>query len=157
MSKKSVELGKLIPAFNLPATQEQKINLNQFSGKRVLIYFYPKDNTPGCTQQSKDFRDHFEEFKALNTVILGVSRDTISSHEKFKAKYALPFELISDTERELCQLFDVLKEKNMFGKRAIGIVRSTFLIDETGRLVHEWRNIKVPNHVASVLEYIESI
>lgn len=146
-----VKIGKKIPNFDLPATGEQNIKLGDLKGKKVVIYFYPKDSTPGCTTEGQDFRDNYNKFKRANTVVLGVSRDSIKSHENFKAKQEFPFELLSDKEETLCQLFDVIKEKNMYGKKVMGIERSTFLLDEKGILRQEWRKVKVAGHVDEVL------
>ena len=153
----TVSIGKKVPNFELPATGEQTIKLSQLKGKKVVIYFYPKDSTPGCTTESQDFRDNFNKFKRANTVILGVSRDSIKSHENFKAKQAFPFELLSDKEETLCTLFDVIKEKNMYGKRVVGIERSTFLLDEKGVLQKEWRKVKVAGHVDEVLQAVKDL
>lgn len=149
-----VKIGKKIPEFKSQATGEQTISLSAFKGKRLVLYFYPKDSTPGCTIEGRDFRDNVKKFKALNTVILGVSRDGLKSHENFKEKECLPFELLSDTDEKLCSMFDVIKEKNMYGKKVMGIERSTFLIDETGKLRNEWRKVKVEGHVAEVLDAV---
>jgi peroxiredoxin Q/BCP len=151
MSTKTVTLNKKVPNFELPATGEQKIKLSALQGKKVVIYFYPKDSTPGCTTEGQDFRDHHSKFKRANAIVLGVSRDSIKSHENFKTKQAFPFELLSDEEETLCRLFDVIKEKNMYGKMVLGIERSTFLLDEKGVLRQEWRKVKVPGHVEEVL------
>ena len=153
----TVELNKKIPDFELPATGDKTIKLSDLAGKKVVLYFYPKDNTPGCTQEGQDFRDHFEEFEKAGAVILGVSRDGIKAHENFKAKQAFPFDLLSDKEETLCRLFDVIKEKNLYGKKVMGIERSTFLIDEQGVLRHEWRKVKVPGHVEEVLAAVEAL
>ncbi len=151
---KTAEIGKVIPALKLPATGDQMIDLKSLRGKNVVIYFYPKDSTPGCTNEGKDFASQHGKFKRRNTVILGVSKDSIASHEKFKAKYNFPFELLSDEEEKACQLFDVIKEKNMYGRKFMGIERSTFLIDEKGKLRREWRKVKVKGHVDEVLQAI---
>ena len=150
MSKVSV--GKSVPAFTVPATGDQQISLKSLKGKIVVIYFYPKDDTPGCTTEGCGFRDQYRAFRKLGAVVLGVSRDTLTSHEKFRAKYEFPFDLISDGDEELCHLFDVIKEKNMYGKKVMGVERSTFLIDKKGVLRHEWRKVKVDGHVNAVLE-----
>lgn len=152
-----VSVGKKVPDFTLPATGDQEISLKQLKGKNVVIYFYPKDSTPGCTTEGQDFRDHYAEFQKLGTEILGVSRDGIKSHENFKAKQSFPFELLSDKEETLCQLFDVIKEKNMYGKKVMGIERSTFLIDAKGALHQEWRKVKVKGHVEEVLEAVKAL
>lgn len=144
-------IGKKVPDFDLPATGEQNIKLSDLKGKKVVIYFYPRDNTPGCTTEGQDFRDHHGKFKRAKTVVIGVSRDSIKSHENFKAKQEFPFELISDKQETLCNIFDVIKEKNMYGKKIMGIERSTFLIDEKGVLRQEWRKVKVAGHVEEVL------
>lgn len=153
----SVSLNQPVPDFELPATGDKTIRLSDLRGKKVVLYFYPKDNTSGCTQEGQDFRDHFDEFTAANAVILGVSRDSIKSHENFKAKQGFPFDLLSDQDETLCRLFDVIKEKNMYGKKAMGIERSTFLIDEDGVLRREWRKVKVPGHVEEVLEAVKAL
>lgn len=147
----SVQLNKKVPAFKAAATGEQTLKLSDFKGQKLVIYFYPKDSTPGCTTEGQDFRDNYRKFQRANTEILGVSRDSIKSHENFKAKQAFPFELLSDPEEELCNLFDVIKMKNMYGKKVRGIERSTFLIDDKGVLRHEWRKVKVAGHVEEVL------
>lgn len=155
MSK--VSIGKKVPNFESPATGDQNIKLSALKGKKVVIYFYPKDSTPGCTTEGQDFRDNHNKFKRANTVILGVSRDGIKSHENFKAKQEFPFELLSDKEETLCTLFDVIKEKTLYGKKHLGIERSTFLIDEKGVLRNEWRKVKVAGHVAEVLAAAKAI
>lgn len=147
----AVELDKPVPDFQAPATSGQSVNLASLKGQQVVIYFYPKDSTPGCTTQGQGFRDQHPAFAAANTVVLGVSRDSLKSHENFKAKQAFPFELISDKEEALCQLFDVIKLKKLYGKEYLGIDRSTFLIDKAGVLRKEWRGVKVPGHVDAVL------
>ena len=142
-----LSINQPVPDFVIDATGGQTIRLNDFRGKRILLYFYPKDNTPGCTQEGIAFRDHFAEFQQLNTVIFGVSRDSIKSHEGFKSKQAFPFELLSDQAETLCRLFEVIKMKNMYGKQVQGIERSTFLLDENGVLRKEWRKVQVKNHM----------
>jgi len=153
----TVTVGEKVNDFSLPATGDQTISLSQLAGKNVVLYFYPKDSTPGCTQEGQDFRDRHSQFEALDTVILGVSRDGIKSHENFKAKQEFPFELLSDKEETLCSQFDVIKQKNMYGKQVMGIERSTFLIDKTGVLRREWRGVKVKGHVDEVLEAVEAL
>jgi len=153
----TVEVNKKVPAFNLPATGEQKIRLSSLKGKNVILYFYPKDNTPGCTQEGQDFRDNIAKFKRQNCIILGVSRDTLKTHENFKTKHKFPFDLISDTEEELCKLFDVIKLKNLYGKKHLGIERSTFLINDKGVLKQEWRKVKVKGHVDEVLTAVKAL
>jgi len=150
-----VELNKKVPDFELPATGDKTIKLSDLASKKVVLYFYPKDSTPGCTKEGQDFRDHFKEFSTAGAVILGVSRDGIKAHENFKAKQAFPFDLLSDKEETLCRLFDVIKEKNLYGKKVMGIERSTFLIDEKGVLRQEWRKVKVPGHVEEVLAAVK--
>ena len=147
-----VSLGKAIPEFKGRITNELIIKFSDYKGQNIVIYFYPKDNTPGCTKEGEDFRDYFEDFKKNNTIIIGVSRDSVASHDKFTCKYNFPFQLISDEDEKVCKLFDVIKEKNMYGRKYMGIERSTFLIDHEGVLVNEWRKVKVKGHVEQVLE-----
>ncbi len=151
----SVKIGKKVPAFKKTATNDENVQLSQLKGKKVVLYFYPKDNTPGCTQQSQDFRDQYKKFQKMGAEIYGVSRDSLKSHEKFKDKFEFPFELISDEDEELCHIFEVIKEKNMYGKKVMGIERSTFVIDENGKLIKEWRKVKVPGHVDEVLNFLK--
>ncbi|MDC3150897.1 peroxiredoxin [SAR86 cluster bacterium] len=153
----SVKINTKVKKFKVSATNELEIDSTDLIGKSYVIYFYPKDNTPGCTQEGEDFRDLYKEFKKLKTEIYGVSRDSLKSHEGFKEKYKYPFELISDTEEKLCNLFDVIKEKNMYGKKYLGIERSTFLINKEGKLSAEWRKVKVNGHAAEVLEEVKKI
>jgi len=143
--------------FQLPATSGKTFQLSEYAGKNVVIYFYPKDSTPGCTTQGIQFRDAYAQFQALNTEIFGISRDSLKSHENFKAKFTFPFELLSDTEELACTLFDVIKMKNMYGKQVRGIERSTFVIDANGTLVKEWRGVKVDGHAAEVLSFIQTM
>lgn len=145
------ELNKPAPAFDLPATGNQHISLASLKGRKVVLYFYPRDATPGCTTESQDFRDAMEEFSAAGTLILGLSQDSIASHEKFKAKQSMPFDLLSDEDGSVCRAYDVIKLKNMYGKEFEGIERSTFLIDGKGVLRQQWRKVKVPGHVDQVL------
>ena len=152
-----VALGKKVPAFSLPATGDKEISLADCKGKNLVLYFYPKDSTPGCTTEGQDFRDKINTFRRRKTMLLGVSRDSLKSHENFKAKHKFPFDLLSDSDEKLCQLFDVIKEKNMYGRKVMGIERSTFLIDDKGVLRREWRKIKVPGHVEEVLEAIKEL
>nr|ACA09747.1 AHP/TSA peroxiredoxin [Pseudomonas putida] len=147
----AVALDQPVADFEAPATSGQTIRLADLKGKQVVIYFYPKDSTPGCTTQGQGFRDQLDAFKAANTEVFGVSRDSLKSHENFKAKQAFTFELISDKEEALCQLFDVIKLKKLYGKEYMGVDRSTFLIDKDGVLRQEWRGVKVPGHVDAVL------
>lgn len=153
----TVTVGKVIPALKLPATGDKDIDLKSLRGKNVVLYFYPKDSTPGCTTEGQDFAANHAKFKRKNTVILGVSRDSVASHEKFKAKFKFPFDLLSDAEEKACKIFDVIKEKNMYGRKVMGIERSTFLIDEAGKLRKEWRKVKVKGHVDEVLEAIKDL
>lgn len=153
----TVTLGKKVPAFALPATGGRTLGLKNYQGKNLVIYFYPKDSTPGCTIEGQEFRDLYAEFVRLNTVILGVSRDSVKSHENFKAKQDFPFELLSDADETLCRLFDVIKEKNMYGKKVMGIERSTFLIDAKGVLRAEWRKVKAAGHAAEVLAAVKAL
>jgi len=153
----SVTLNNAVADFTAAATSDIEVSLSALKGSNVVIYFYPKDSTPGCTTEGQDFRNMHEEFKALDTVIFGVSRDKIRSHENFKAKQEFPFELITDPEETLCQLFNVIKEKNMYGKKHMGIERSTFLIDKQGVLRQEWRKVKVKGHVEEVLEAVKAL
>ncbi len=152
-----VVLGQVVPDFELPATGGANIALANLKGKNVVIYFYPKDNTPGCTLEGQDFRDQQVQFAKYNAVILGVSRDSISSHEKFKQEQNFSFDLLSDADETLCKMFDVIKLKNMYGKEVMGVERSTFLIDKQGVLRQEWRKVKVEGHVAEVLEAIKTL
>lgn len=139
----------------IEATSNTFFSTDAYKGKKIILYFYPKDNTPGCTNESIDFTEHYNEITNNNAVVFGISRDSLKSHEKFKAKYHMPFELIADTDEVLCRYFDVLKEKNMFGKKVMGIERSTFLINEQGILTKEWRKVKVPDHVQAVKQALE--
>ncbi|QPK64672.1 thioredoxin-dependent thiol peroxidase [Methylomonas sp. LL1] len=150
----TVAIGQAVPDFQLPATGDKHLSLADFKGRKLVLYFYPKDNTPGCTQEGQAFRDHISQFDDLNATVLGVSRDSVKMHEGFKYKQAFPFDLLSDQDEQLCQLFDVIKMKNMYGKQVRGIERSTFLIDENGVLVHEWRKVKVKTHVEEVLDVL---
>ena len=153
----AVAIDQPVDDFQIPATSEKTVSLAQLKGKQVVIYFYPKDSTPGCTTEGQGFRDHYPEFQAANTEVFGVSRDSLKSHENFKAKQAFPFELLSDKDEALCQLFDVIKLKKLYGKEYLGVDRSTFLIDKDGVLRHEWRGVKVPGHVEAVLEQARAL
>ena len=148
----TVALGKPIPYFEIPATSGLVFTPSACQGRKIVMYFYPKDSTPGCTVESMEFRDTIEEFTKANTLVVGISRDNLKSHENFKRKIELPFELLADIEETLCQMFGVMKMKNMYGKQVRGIERSTFLIDEQGILRHEWRGLKIPGHVQDVLK-----
>ena len=150
-------LNKTVPDFELPATSGHSFKLSDYIGKNLIVYFYPKDSTPGCTTQGMEFRDLYSEFQAASTEIVGVSRDSLKSHENFKAKFSFPFELLSDSEEKACQIFDVIKMKNMYGKQVRGIQRSTFVINKNGMLIQEWRKVKVADHVEEVLAFVKSI
>ena len=152
----SVTLGRKVPDFRLPATGGE-FRLADLKGSQLVLYFYPKDSTPGCTLEGQDFRDQHSKFKRQNTLIFGISRDSLAAHEKFKAKQNFPFELLSDADETACRLFDVIKEKNMYGKKVMGIERSTFLIDAAGVLRAEWRKVKVPGHVDDVLAAVKAL
>ena len=153
----AVALDQPVSDFQIPATGEKTVSLSALKGKQVVIYFYPKDSTPGCTTEGQGFRDHYAEVQAANTEVFGVSRDSLKSHENFKAKQAFPFELLSDKDEALCQLFDVIKLKKLYGKEYLGVDRSTFLIDKDGVLRHQWRGVKVPGHVEAVLEQAKAL
>jgi len=156
MSK--VTVGKAVPDFSAQATGDQQIALSDFKGKQhVVIYFYPKDSTPGCTTEGQSFRDSIKDFEKANTVILGVSRDKIKSHENFKAKQQFPFELLSDPDELICKLFDVIKLKKNYGREYMGVERSTFLIDKKGKLAQEWRKVKVKGHIDEVLQAAQEL
>ena len=145
-------MNRVVADFNAESTGDKKIRLKELRGSNVVIYFYPKDATPGCTLEGQDFRDLHGRFKRQKTVVLGVSRDSVASHEKFKAKQNFPFDLLSDPDEKLCRQFDVIREKNMYGRKVMGIERSTFLIDADGKLRAEWRKVKVKGHAEEVLE-----
>lgn len=150
-------IGKKVKNFSRPATGDQTISLDDLKGKNVVLYFYPKDSTPGCTTEGQNFRDNIQDFDDANTVILGVSRDSLKRHENFKAKQEFPFELLSDEDESLCKQFDVIKLKKLYGKEHLGIERSTFLIDANGKLRQEWRKVKVKGHVDEVLEAAQQL
>jgi peroxiredoxin Q/BCP len=150
-------LGKKVPDFSIPATGAAAFRLSEYKGHPVVLYFYPKDNTPGCTTEGAQFRDLHKQFAKLGAVVAGVSRDSVKSHERFKAKMEFPFPLLSDADEKLCTLFDVIKMKNMYGKQVRGIERSTFLIGPDGRLVREWRKVKVDGHAAEVLDAVKAL
>ena len=153
----AIELGQPVPDFSAPATGGDTITLSELRGKQVVIYFYPKASTPGCTTEGGDFRDRKTAFDAANTVVIRVSRDGLRAQENFKAKQDFNFELISDKDETVCQLFDVIKLKKMYGKEHLGIERSTFLIDQDGKLAQEWRGVKVPGHVDEVLSAAQAL
>ena len=150
-------LNQNVTDFELSATSGKTFQLSDYQGKTLVIYFYPKDNTPGCTTQGMQFRDHYAAFQAANAEIVGVSRDSLKSHENFKAKFTFPFELLADTEELACGIFGVMKMKNMYGKQVRGVERSTFVIDKNGVLVKEWRGVKVDGHVQAVLDFIKTL
>ncbi|PCH83442.1 MAG: peroxiredoxin [Piscirickettsiaceae bacterium] len=153
----TIQLNQAVPEFTCATTNNEAMPLSSLKGKNIVIYFYPKDNTPGCTQEGQDFRDNYAAFQAANTEIFGVSRDSIRVHNGFKAKYDFPFELISDPDESLCKLFDVIKLKKLYGKEYMGIERSTFLINTDSMLVQEWRKVKVKEHVSAVLTAAETL
>jgi peroxiredoxin Q/BCP len=144
----------VLPDFELPATGNQRFSLSAFKGHPFVLYFYPKDSTPGCTTQGSDFRDLHGEFARLKVPVFGVSRDSLESHEGFKAKMSFPFELLSDPDEKACAIFGVMKMKNMYGRQVRGIERSTFVVDRDGRIVKEWRGVKVPGHAQEVLDFV---
>lgn len=150
-------LNQVVPNFEISSTNNKQFNLSLVKGKNIIIYFYPKDDTPGCTNEGQQFSDNYPAFIEHNCIIVGVSRDSIKSHEKFKEKMKFPFELLSDEDEKLCDLFDVIKLKNMFGKQVRGINRSTFVIDSEGVLRQEWRDVKVPGHVQEVLTFVKTL
>lgn len=150
-------LNKSAPDFELPSTGGTTFRLSRSKGKFLVLYFYPKDNTPGCTNEGLQFRELHSQFVKLGCEIYGISRDSLKSHENFKAKMSFPFELLSDTEEIACKLFDVIKMKNMYGKKVRGIERSTFVIDARGVLRREWRGVKVPGHAQEVLEFVKTL
>jgi peroxiredoxin Q/BCP len=152
-----IAIGKPVPDFELSSTGNTPFRLSSHNGENIVIYFYPKDNTPGCTIEAQNFRDHIDEFEAKNTIIVGVSRDSVRVHEGFKSKQNLPFELLSDADESICTLFDVIKLKKNFGHEYMGIVRSTFLIDSNGILLQEWRNVRVKEHLAEVLKIVNTL
>ena len=150
-------LNRVVADFTGDATGDKTIRLSELRGQNVVLYFYPKDSTPGCTLEGQDFRNLHNKFRRQKTVILGVSRDSIASHEKFKAKQNFPFDLLSDPDEKLCKLFDVIHEKTLYGRKFMGIVRSTFLIDADGKLRREWRSVKVKGHAAEVLDAVKDL
>lgn len=150
-------IGEPVPDIEVQATDGQTFRLSDLRGKNLVLYFYPKDNTPGCTTEGQDFRDYYEDFRKLKTEILGVSRDSLRSHEGFKAKHCFPFDLIADEDEKLCRLFGVIKEKNLYGKKVLGIERSTFILDRQGVLRKEHRGVKVNGHVAEILAEVKQL
>jgi peroxiredoxin Q/BCP len=152
-----MNLGENVPDITFQGTSELNARLSDYKGKIVVLYFYPKDSTPGCTTEGQNFRDAYPQFQSLNSVIFGISRDSLKSHDNFKCKQEFPFELISDKDEQLCKLFDVIKMKSMYGKQVRGIERSTFIIDQKGTLKHEWRKVSVTGHVEEVLNAVKSM
>jgi thioredoxin-dependent peroxiredoxin len=150
-------LGKPVPDFSLPSTGGTTFTLSQHLGSKLVVYFYPKDSTPGCTAEGAAFRDSHDEFRRANCEVYGVSRDSVASHEKFKAKMKFPFELLSDPEEAVCKQFGVMKLKNMYGRKVRGIERSTFVLDGKGMLAREWRGVRVPGHVEEVLNFVKAL
>ncbi len=147
----------VITDFELPSTGDAPFKLYEHRGKNVVVFFYPKDNTPGCTLEGQEFRDLHADFNKANTLVVGVSRDSLKSHEGFKAKFSFPFELLSDTDETACELFKVMKLKNMYGKQVRGIERSTFVFDVNGKLVKSWRGLRAPGHAAEVLGFVQGL
>jgi len=149
--------GKAVKDFSLPATGGGTFKLSDQRGKTLVVYFYPKDNTPGCTVEGADFRDRHKEFSKAGATVVGVSRDSVKSHEGFKSKMNFPFELLSDADEQACALFGVMKMKNMYGKKVRGIERSTFVLDGDGVIAREWRGVKVPGHAQEVLDFVKTL
>lgn len=150
-----LSIGSVAPGFTLPADGKASVTLSDHKGKNVVLYFYPKDDTPGCTQEAIDFREAVKEFEKLDTVIFGVSCDSPTKHDKFKSKFCLPFTLVSDEDSSVCKTYGVWVEKSMYGKKYMGIERATYLIDKNGKISNIWRNVKVPGHVQEVLQFIK--
>lgn len=153
----AAKMNRVVADFTADATRNKRIRLKDLRGQNVVLYFYPKDSTPGCTTEGRDFASLHTRFRRQKTVILGVSRDSIASHEKFRDKQAFPFDLVSDPDEKLCKAFDVIREKTLYGRKFMGIVRSTFLIDKAGKLRREWRNVKVAGHADEVLEAVKAL
>ncbi|NGU67267.1 peroxiredoxin [Clostridium perfringens] len=153
----SIEINKLAPDFKLMGSDGKEHSLSDYKGKNIVLYFYPKDNTAGCTTEACDFRDNIQSFHDLNAIILGVSRDSLASHDKFITKLSLPFVLLSDPDETVCKLYDVIKEKNMYGKKYMGVERSTFLINKEGILIEEFRKVRVKGHIEKVLDKLKEI
>ena len=149
-------LNRVVADFKCAATGNKTVQLKNLRGQKVVIYFYPKDSTPGCTTEGQDFRDLHSKFRRQKTVILGVSRDSLASHEKFTAKQKFPFDLLADEDEKLCRKFDVIKEKSLYGRKFMGVERSTFLIGEDGKLKHEWRKVRVKGHAQEVLDTVKN-
>lgn len=157
MFNEGPQVGKKVASFSLPATGGKTISLDDFKDRHLVLYFYPRDATPGCTREGQDFRDLYGQFQAAGAEVLGVSRDSIQAHERFKSAQSFPFELLSDEDETLCRRFDVIKEKNMYGRKVMGIERSTFLIARHGVLRKEWRKVRVPGHAEAVLEAVRTL
>ena len=153
----AIKTGSKVPAFSLPTTGGGTWSLKDAAGRKLVIYFYPRDMTSGCTREAQDFRDLYGAFARAGVEVVGVSRDSVASHEKFAAKEALPFPLLADTDEKVCRLFDVIKPKSLYGRKYLGVERSTFLLDGSGRLRREWRKVKVPGHAEAVLEAARSL
>ncbi len=153
----TVKLDKKVPAFTAASTGDQTFSLATSKGKKLIVYFYPKDSTAGCTREGQDFRDNHAKFRRNNAIVVGVSRDSLKSHENFKAKQGFPFELLSDPDETLCKMFDVMKEKNMYGGKVMGAERSSLRLDANGKLRREWRKVKVDGHVEEVLEALREL
>ena len=151
------KVGNKAPVFKGICTGKENVDLSKLKGKKVILYFYPKDSTPGCTTEGQNFRDLYKQFKKEGTLIYGLSRESLNSHENFKTKQSFPFELISDPDEKICNQYKVIKEKSMYGRKYMGIERSTFLIDEKGKLVQEWRKVKVTGHAQEVLDTIKTM
>jgi thioredoxin-dependent peroxiredoxin len=151
-----IKPGTKVPDFSLPMTGGGTWSLKDAAGAQLVIYFYPRDMTSGCTREAQDFRDHYAAFRKARVQVVGVSRDSVASHDKFTAKEALPFPLLADADEKVCKLFDVIRQKTLYGRKYLGVERSTFLLDGAGRLLREWRNVKVPGHVEEVLEAARS-
>ena len=152
-----MKIGAKLPNLSVDSTGDKKVNLSKLKGNNVVVYFYPKDSTPDCTTEGQDFRDNIKAFEKNDCIVFGVSRDALKSHERFKEKQSFPFDLLSDPEEKLCKKFDVIKLKKLYGKEYLGIERSTFLFDKTGKLVSEWRKVRVKGHVDEVLEAVKSL
>jgi len=151
-----INIGSPAPDFTLNGSDGKTHRLSDYKGKKIVLYFYPKDNTPGCSSEACHFRDNFSVISELNAIVLGISKDSLSSHDKFITKFGLPFILLSDEDKKVCELYDVLKEKNMYGKKSIGIERSTFIIDENGILQKEFRKVKVKEHIKEVIAVLRN-
>lgn len=153
----TAETGAQAPDFSAPATGDKTLSLPDFAGRTLVLYFYPRDNTPGCTQEGEAFRDAYDAFRAAGADIVGVSRDSLRKHENFRDKYNFPFDLVSDPDERVCRAYGVLKEKSMYGRRHIGIERSTFVIDGDGVIRHVWRGVKVADHAQEVLDAVRAL